>query len=275
MKSIGGTSRRRESGERELGVFAPKSAAYEVPEFAKFLSWQSPSSGKHRSWQSPLSTHSPSLRPNECSRPLSPLCPFRQHTMVYCMQAHAVSLNPSHTVEIIHLLSSLQIIYFRWWIFPAEELTGSKWYNQLNFCHKVQKNNGRKEEGENRLWIWGREEFHSMLGRQWQNSTVVKLSLDNNAMVFILSIQFNKHAPCLFLHKAEIMIVIYLLGFLYRLNLIWQAKYLVHTQLILSFGKYHGTWPNTRLERQVGSACKQLWKLWQGVTMSAVCNQWG
>lgn len=64
----------------------------------------------------------------------SVLCCFRQHPMVYCMQAHDVSLHPSHTVEIIRLLSSLQIIYFQWWIFPAEEFTGSKWYNKLNFC---------------------------------------------------------------------------------------------------------------------------------------------
>lgn len=61
-------SMRHQQETGELGVFVPK------PLTVKSLSWESPSSGKHRSWQAALSTHSPSLRPDECSHSL-PLVP--------------------------------------------------------------------------------------------------------------------------------------------------------------------------------------------------------
>ena len=73
---------------------------------------------------------------------------------------------------------------------------------------------GREKEGEGRRK--GREIPLNV--RHWQTSTAVNVNPGYVDKIFILSIQFNKHGSCLFIYKMEIIIAIYLLGFLYRLN---------------------------------------------------------
>lgn len=77
----------------------------------------------------------------------------------------------------------------------------------------------REKEGGRENGADGDKEEGTLLNfRHWQTSTAVHLNPEYVAKSFILRIQFNMHTSCFSIYKMEIIIVIYLLGFLYRLN---------------------------------------------------------
>lgn len=149
----------------------------------KSLGWLNSSPGKPKSWQAALSIKSPSLGLGGC--------PFRRSPVGHCMFLF-FRISPRLWSNLFLTLPS------NTWFGDEVSRRDTDGINELISCREVQEHNRRKgERGSSRAVI---------------------VNPDYVAKILILSIQLNKHASCFSIYKMEIIIVIYLLGFLYRLS---------------------------------------------------------